>query len=99
MFNKLVALFALFTLAAAAPSPRADGPQCCASVIPTSDPSLAALSALVGVNLAGLNVPIGLSCSPITVIGNNCGSTVVTCDGPLAQTGGLININCLPITA
>ncbi|KAJ7053503.1 fungal hydrophobin [Mycena amicta] len=99
MFNKFVALFALFTLAAAAPSPRADGQQCCASVISSNDPAAAAAAnSLVGVVLAGLNVPVGLSCSPITVIGNNCGGTTVTCESPVGQFGGVISINCIPIT-
>ncbi|KAJ7128503.1 hypothetical protein C8R44DRAFT_873220 [Mycena epipterygia] len=46
-----------------------------------------------------LGVPIGLSCSPITVIGNNCGGTEVTCDSPEEEWNGLIAINCIPITA
>ncbi|KAJ7819779.1 hypothetical protein B0H14DRAFT_3736887 [Mycena olivaceomarginata] len=41
---------------------------------------------------------VGLSCSPITVIGNNCGGTSVTCDAPENEWGGLIAINCIPIT-
>ncbi|KAJ7030760.1 hypothetical protein C8F04DRAFT_1236304 [Mycena alexandri] len=43
--------------------------------------------------------PVGLSCSPITVAGNNCGSTTVVCDAPDQEWGGLIAINCIPITA
>ncbi|KAF7346992.1 Hydrophobin 2 [Mycena venus] len=58
-----------------------------------------AVAALLGIDLTGLNVPIGLSCSPITLIGNNCGSTTVTCDAPEKEWGGLIAINCIPITA
>ncbi|KAJ7053493.1 hydrophobin 2 [Mycena amicta] len=107
MFNMLVALFALFTFAAAAPAPNgllsrdssSGSQQCCASVIPSTDPTAAFIASLVGISLAGLNVPVGLSCSPITVIGNNCGGTAVTCDAPEVQNGGLININCIPITA
>ncbi|KAJ7260745.1 hypothetical protein C8J57DRAFT_1467901 [Mycena rebaudengoi] len=45
-----------------------------------------------------LMVPIGLSCSLITVAGNNCGSTTVTCATSEKQWGGLIAINCIPIT-
>ncbi|KAJ7913751.1 fungal hydrophobin [Mycena leptocephala] len=52
-----------------------------------------------GFCLTGLDVPVGLSCSPITVVGNNCGSTTVTCDAPENEWGGLIAINCIPITA
>ncbi|KAJ7692760.1 hypothetical protein B0H17DRAFT_1200334 [Mycena rosella] len=33
-----------------------------------------------------------------TVIGNDCGGTTVTCDTPDKAWGGLIAINCIPIT-
>ncbi|KAJ7808784.1 fungal hydrophobin [Mycena olivaceomarginata] len=65
-----------------------------------NSPSPASLvAAVVGLDLTGLNVPVGLSCSPITVIGNNCGGTEVVCDAPQNSWGGLIAINCIPITA
>ncbi|KAJ7024993.1 hypothetical protein C8F04DRAFT_1269739 [Mycena alexandri] len=73
-------------------------PQCCNSVVPSTNAAATAVAALLGLDLSGLSVPIGLSCSPITV-GNNCGSTTVTCDAPDKEWGGLIAINCLPITA
>ncbi|KAJ7053487.1 fungal hydrophobin [Mycena amicta] len=102
MFNTL-AFFALFTLAAAAPHNSRTSPssgsdsQCCMSVVQSTDPAISYLDALLGIDLSGLNVPIGLSCSPITVLGNNCGGTTVNCESPVEQTGGLININCIPI--
>ncbi|KAJ7237817.1 fungal hydrophobin [Mycena rebaudengoi] len=46
----------------------------------------------------GLDVLVGLSCSLITVVGNNCDSTTVNCSAPKEQWGGLIAINCIPIT-
>ncbi|KAJ6611555.1 hypothetical protein B0H10DRAFT_2223949 [Mycena sp. CBHHK59/15] len=58
-----------------------------------------AVAAGLGLSLTGLDVPVGLSCSPITVAGDNCRSTSVTCDPPEAAWGGLIAINCIPITA
>ncbi|KAJ7840125.1 hypothetical protein B0H13DRAFT_2366390 [Mycena leptocephala] len=73
-------------------------PQCCASVVPASSAAASAVAALVGLDLTGVLVDVGLSCSPITVIGNNCGSTTVTCDAPEKEWGGLIAINCIPIT-
>ncbi|KAF7342281.1 Hydrophobin 2 [Mycena venus] len=73
--------------------------QCCSSVQSSSSTAVGLVAALLGLDLSGLNVPIGLSCSPITVIGNNCGGTTVTCDAPKEEWGGLIAINCLPITA
>ncbi|KAF7326462.1 Hydrophobin 2 [Mycena sanguinolenta] len=105
MFSKLsvVAVSVLVTLAAAIPNttPPVTTPtsnQCCASVQSSSSNVVSALAALLGLDLSGLNVPIGLSCSPITVLGNNCGGTEVTCDAPEKEWGGLIAINCIPIT-
>ncbi|KAJ7364721.1 fungal hydrophobin [Mycena albidolilacea] len=107
MFSKLsvVAVSVLITLAAAipngAPPPPVTpptSPQCCTSVVSSLSGAASAVAALVGLDLTGLDVPIGLSCSPITVVGNNCGSTTVNCDAPEKEWGGLIAINCLPIT-
>ncbi|KAF7360953.1 Hydrophobin 2 [Mycena sanguinolenta] len=105
MFSKLpvVAVSLLITLAAAIPNttPPVTTPtsnQCCASVVPSTSSALSVVTGLLGLDLSGLNVPIGLSCSPITVGGNNCGGTTVVCDAPEKEWGGLIAINCLPIT-
>ncbi|KAJ7303069.1 fungal hydrophobin [Mycena albidolilacea] len=108
MFSKLSVAVAsvLITLAAATPTgtppppvTTPSSPQCCASVVPSTSAAASAVAALIGLDLSGLDVPVGLSCSPITVGGNNCGSTTVTCDAPQNEWGGLIAINCLPITA
>ncbi|KAJ7759489.1 fungal hydrophobin [Mycena metata] len=108
MFSKLsvVVVSVLITLAAAIPNGTPPppvtpptSPQCCASTVPSSSTAASAVAALLGLDLSGLDVLVGLSCSPITVIGNNCGSTTVTCDPPKAEWGGLIAINCIPITA
>ncbi|KAF7291185.1 Hydrophobin 2 [Mycena indigotica] len=103
MFSKFAALFALATLAAAAPwdTPPVTpptSPQCCTSVQSSTSSAVSAVAALLGLDLSGLNVPIGLGCSPITVVGNNCGNTTVVCDAPQKEWGGLIAINCIPIT-
>ncbi|KAJ7169209.1 fungal hydrophobin [Mycena crocata] len=105
MFSKLsvVVTSVLITLAAAIPNTTPpvtppSSPQCCNSVLGSSSSAVSAVAALLGLDLSGLNVPIGLSCSPITVIGNNCGGTTVTCDAPEKEWGGLIAINCIPIT-
>ncbi|KAF8190015.1 hypothetical protein K438DRAFT_1832483 [Mycena galopus ATCC 62051] len=106
MFSKLSIVVAsvLITLAAAIPNttPPVTPPtsnQCCNSVVPSSSTAASAVAALLGLDLTGLDVPVGLSCSPITVGGNNCGSTSVTCDAPDKEWGSLIAINCIPITA
>ncbi|KAJ7463953.1 fungal hydrophobin [Mycena latifolia] len=105
MFSKLsvVVTSVLITLAAAIPTttPPVTPPssnQCCNSVQSSSSSAVSAVAATLGLDLSGLNVPIGLGCSPITVIGNNCGGTKVTCDAPDKQWGSLIAINCIPIT-
>ncbi|KAJ7176351.1 fungal hydrophobin [Mycena crocata] len=105
MFSKLsvVVTSVLITLAAATPTKTPpvtppSSPQCCNSVVSSTSTAVSAVAALLGLDLTGLNVPIGLSCSPITVIGNNCGGTTVTCDAPEKEWGGLIAINCIPIT-
>ncbi|KAF7342373.1 Hydrophobin 2 [Mycena venus] len=107
MFSQLSVVVAsvLITLAAAMPNGTPPPPvtpptsnQCCASVVPASSSAASAVAALVGLDLTGLLVDVGLSCSPITVIGNNCGGTTVTCDAPEKEWGGLIAINCIPIT-
>ncbi|KAJ7151816.1 fungal hydrophobin [Mycena crocata] len=105
MFSKLsvVVTSVLITLAAAIPTTTPpvttpDSPQCCSSVVPSSDTAASAVAALLGLDLTGLAVDVGLSCSPITVIGNNCGGTTVTCEAPEKEWGGLIAINCIPIT-
>ncbi|KAJ7301924.1 hydrophobin [Mycena albidolilacea] len=93
MFSKLSVVVAsvLITLAAATgtPPPR---------VVPASDNAASLVAAVLGLDLSGILVDVGLSCSPITVIGNNCGGTTVTCDAPEKEWGGLIAINCIPIT-
>ncbi|KAJ7128603.1 hypothetical protein C8R44DRAFT_732929 [Mycena epipterygia] len=105
MFSKLsiVTTSVLITLAAAIPwtTPPVTPPtsnQCCTSVQSSSSSSVSSVAALLGLDLSGLNVPVGLGCSPITVIGNNCGGTTVTCDAPEQAWGSLIAINCIPIT-
>jgi hypothetical protein len=64
------------TLAAAIPTTTPpvtppSSPQCCSSVQSSSSTAVSAVAALLGLDLSGLNVPIGLGCSPITLIGNN----------------------------
>ncbi|KAJ7501512.1 hydrophobin [Mycena galericulata] len=105
MFSKLsiVATSVLITLAAATPwtTPPVTPPtsdQCCDSVVSPSSSAASAVAATLGLSLTGLDVPVGLSCSPITVIGDDCAGTTVTCDAPEVEWGGLIAINCIPIT-
>ncbi|KAF8205168.1 hypothetical protein K438DRAFT_1818659 [Mycena galopus ATCC 62051] len=107
MFSKLSVVVAsvLLTLAAAIPNGTPPPPvtpptsnQCCSSVVPASSSAASLVAAVLGLDLSGILVDVGLSCSPITVLGNNCGGTTVTCDSPEKEWGGLIAINCIPIT-
>ncbi|KAJ6597565.1 hydrophobin [Mycena vulgaris] len=105
MFSKLSVVVAsvLITLAAAIPTttPPVTPPnsaQCCNSVQSSDSDAASIVAALLGLDLSGLAVDVGLSCSPITVIGSNCGGTTVTCDAPEEEWHGLIAINCIPIT-
>jgi hypothetical protein len=71
MQYKLLALSALVTLAAATPTPRTTTPsdQCCTTVTTKDDPEAIKQAGLVNINISNVNVPIGLNCVPITVIG------------------------------
>jgi hypothetical protein len=79
MFSKVftLALAGFAALAAAAPAPNDGGsgsttasPQCCQTVKNSSDPVVAALvKALLGIDVSGLNVPIGQGCAPLSVAG------------------------------
>ncbi|KAJ7271538.1 hypothetical protein C8J57DRAFT_1319231, partial [Mycena rebaudengoi] len=71
MFSKLsvIVTSVLITLAAATnpPTTPQNSPQCCNSVVSSTSSAASAVAALLGIDLTGLNVPIGLSCSPIFI--------------------------------
>ncbi|KAJ3914894.1 hydrophobin 2 [Lentinula edodes] len=98
---------ALATLAVATPAPRDEpasscstGPvQCCDSVESATSSPVAAILSLLGIVLQDLNVNVGLTCSPITVIGasgSSCSAQAVCCQDN--SFGGLISIGCAPVT-
>ncbi|KAJ3785587.1 hydrophobin 2 [Lentinula aff. detonsa] len=93
---------ALATLAVATPAPRdtcSTGPvQCCQTVEPASSSGVAGILGLLGIVLQDLTVDVGLTCSPITVIGtsSSCSAQAVCCEDN--SHGGLISIGCLPVT-
>ncbi|EJF60582.1 fungal hydrophobin-domain-containing protein [Dichomitus squalens] len=75
--------------------------QCCDSTeaVSATDPDAAAILGLLGVVVEGVDVLVGLSCSPLTVIGvggGDCSSNVVCCEDN--AYGGLISIGCVPIS-
>ncbi|KAF4580784.1 hypothetical protein EYR38_003071 [Pleurotus pulmonarius] len=73
--------------------------QCCNSVQSSGSGGLVSvLLGLLGVVLGGIDVPIGLTCNPISVIGiggNSCNAQAVCCENN--SFNGLIAIGCTPI--
>ncbi|KAI9069432.1 fungal hydrophobin [Trametes sanguinea] len=107
MFSRAVALAvsALPLLAAATPlEARADcstgALQCCDSTAEASSPAVSDLLGLLGIVLQDVDVLVGLTCSPISVIGvgagNSCSATAVCCEDN--SHGGLISIGCVPVS-
>ncbi|KAF5389706.1 hypothetical protein D9757_005961 [Collybiopsis confluens] len=98
---------ALATLAAATPAPRNEpasscstGPiQCCNTVTSIADSSAAkTILGLLDIVIQDLTVVVGLTCSPITVIGvgnSGCSAQAVCCEDN--SHGGLISIGCVPV--
>ncbi|KAJ7058412.1 hydrophobin [Mycena amicta] len=101
MFSKLSVFLAFIALAVATTIPVTPptSDQCCSSVVQSDSIDATKVLSGLGINLGGVVVPVGLSCSPITVVGENCGGVSVTCDPPEVEFAGLIAINCIPITA
>ncbi|KAE9385896.1 hydrophobin 2 [Gymnopus androsaceus JB14] len=98
---------ALATLAVATPALRGEPAsscstgdlQCCDTTESASSASATALLSLLGIVLQDLDVLVGITCSPITVIGapgSSCSAQAVCCDDN--SHGGLISIGCVPVT-
>ncbi|KDQ26241.1 class I hydrophobin superfamily [Pleurotus ostreatus PC15] len=71
--------------------------QCCNSVQSSDAPLLTGLLGLLGIVLQGV-IPIGVTCSPISVIGiggNSCSAQTVCCENNTFN--GVIAIGCTPI--
>ncbi|EEB89895.1 hypothetical protein MPER_11961 [Moniliophthora perniciosa FA553] len=105
---QLFSLVALATLAAATPARRGGGEpasscstapvQCCNTVTNAGDKTAAGILALIGVVVQDLNILVGITCSPITVIGaggSGCSANPVCCSDN--SHGGLISIGCVPV--
>ncbi|KAK1234099.1 hypothetical protein PQX77_002703, partial [Marasmius sp. AFHP31] len=79
LFNKFFAISALTTLAVATPIIERAGScttgslECCKSVTTAKDPVASLLIGLLGIIIQDVNVGVGLTCSPITVIGGGNG--------------------------
>ncbi|KAK0434414.1 hydrophobin [Armillaria borealis] len=112
MFARIsfTALLALPLLATATVLPRGGGDgaactatgtvQCCASTQSPTDLSapVSTLLGLLGVVVGQLTGNVGVSCSPITVIGvggTQCNNQVVCCNNN--NFNGLVSLGCTPI--
>ncbi|KAI8970901.1 fungal hydrophobin-domain-containing protein [Trametes punicea] len=72
--------------------------QCCQTVGDASDPTFSLILGLLGIVVDGVNVLLGLDCSPISVIGvggGSCDANAVCCENN--NVGGLISIGCVPV--
>ncbi|TFK31007.1 hydrophobin [Crucibulum laeve] len=109
-FKLSVATLALATLAAATPTRRTGGSpipasqcttgpvQCCNSTEAASGPTASKLLGLLGVVVQDLNVIVGITCTPITVIGvggDSCTSQAVCCEDNSFH--GVVAVGCTPV--
>ena len=81
MFSKLFVVSAILAVATAAPnsapaSSCSTGPiQCCNTVEKASDPAASKILASIGVVVQDVDALVGLTCSPVTVIGVGTGDS------------------------
>ncbi|KAI0263751.1 fungal hydrophobin [Gloeopeniophorella convolvens] len=109
MFSKsLIAFVAIVAASGAIATPtRRNAPasqcntapvQCCDTSTTSSNPTAASILQSIGVVL-GADIPVGLTCTPITVVG--AGSGAVCNASPLCcennKFAGLIAIGCTPV--
>ncbi|EAU87422.1 CoH1 [Coprinopsis cinerea okayama7 len=103
-FKVLSTLALLAATAAAGPLEARQGQcntgpvQCCNSISTAKDPATSLLLGLLGIVVQDLNIPIGLTCSPISVIGlpgNSCSTQPVCCEDN--SFNGVVAIGCTPI--
>ncbi|KAH6902433.1 fungal hydrophobin-domain-containing protein [Coprinopsis sp. MPI-PUGE-AT-0042] len=95
---KLFTALALAAATIAAPSCETGPIQCCNEVTKADDPATAILLGLLNVVVQDLNVDVGVTCSPISVIGvpgNSCSGQTVCCSDNSFK--GIVAIGCTPI--
>ncbi|KAF8351978.1 hydrophobin [Amanita rubescens] len=71
--------------------------QCCDTLSTTSDPFVETIASSINALLPGVNVPVGLGCTPLASLlgGGGCTAQVACCDHD--NFNGLIVIGCSPI--
>ncbi|KAF9442358.1 fungal hydrophobin [Macrolepiota fuliginosa MF-IS2] len=114
MFARVATIFTFLflilpALAAASAVPRTNSPppvdqcntgsiQCCNSVQSSDSSVVSLLAGLLGIVLGPITGQVGVTCSPITVIGaggNSCSAQPVCCTGN--SFSGLLVLGCSPI--
>ncbi|KIJ45031.1 hypothetical protein M422DRAFT_167661, partial [Sphaerobolus stellatus SS14] len=73
--------------------------QCCNSTSLSTNPVTALLLGLLGVVVHGVDVLVGITCSPINLLaigGPNCSQQPVCCTNN--NFNGIVNIGCTPIS-
>ncbi|KAK7472098.1 sc3 hydrophobin [Stygiomarasmius scandens] len=72
--------------------------QCCNSVQSANDPAVTTLLGLLGIVVQSVDALVGITCSPISVIGiggNSCNAQPVCCQNN--NFNGIIAIGCTPV--
>ncbi|THU91474.1 fungal hydrophobin [Dendrothele bispora CBS 962.96] len=106
-FTLLASLATLATLAVATPTRRGGEPasqcntapvQCCDSVQSADSPAASSLLALLGIVVQDVTIPVGITCSPISVIGvggDSCSANPVCCEDNSFK--GVVALGCVPV--
>ncbi|KAF5348084.1 hypothetical protein D9758_010063 [Tetrapyrgos nigripes] len=100
---KIITISALATLAVATdPTPASQcntgGLQCCNNVQTTPTGVVPGLLKLLGIVLGAVDVPIGVTCNPISVIGiggDSCTAQPVCCENN--SFNGVVALGCSPV--
>ncbi|KAF9056910.1 fungal hydrophobin [Rhodocollybia butyracea] len=71
--------------------------QCCETVECANIPSLGPILSGLGIVLLDLNILVGLSCTPMDVIGGTDTSAQPVCCEDNDIGGGIISIGCVPV--
>ncbi|KAL5514033.1 hypothetical protein ACEPAG_2794 [Sanghuangporus baumii] len=100
MYAKLASFATVALLAVATPAMAqcdTSPVQCCDSVQNAGSPDIASLLGLLGIVVQGVDVPIGVGCTPISVIGvgsAGCSASPVCCED---TSHGAVAIGCVPV--
>ncbi|KAG6378995.1 hydrophobin [Boletus reticuloceps] len=95
----LLALVAVTAATSSYPGCSTGPIQCCDSTSSTVTPSIAQLLGSLNIDVSSVAVPIGLTCSPIQLIGvgsgSSCTGQTVCCEND--NFNGLVALGCTPI--